>query len=51
MTLRLPTGRTLEGDLLDAFMARRAEIDAIRLANGEAVEVAALEDTGEVLMP
>lgn len=51
MTLRLPTGRTLEGDLLEAFMARRAEIDAMRLANEAPVEVAALEDPAEILMP
>ena len=34
MTLRLPTGRTLEGGLLTAFEATRDEIDAIRDARG-----------------
>ncbi|MEL7481383.1 MAG: M23 family metallopeptidase [Pseudomonadota bacterium] len=51
MTLRLPTGRTLEGDLLEAFQTRRAEIDSLRLAQGAEIEVAALETAETTFTP
>ncbi|MEM6410813.1 MAG: M23 family metallopeptidase [Pseudomonadota bacterium] len=41
MTLRLPTGRTLDGDLLASFEAVRDEIDGLRANLAQPVDVAA----------
>ena len=45
MTLKLPTGRTLEGDLLDAFSVEQRRIDALRTTLGADINVASLVST------
>lgn len=42
LRLKLPTGRTLDGELLDSFNTRRVETDRIRSYLGADVEIAAL---------
>lgn len=44
MRLKLPTGRTLEGDLLSEFNQERNTIDALRRSLGADIEIAALKD-------
>ena len=39
--LKLPTGRTLEGNFLQTFSDQRAEIDALRQSLGAGLEIAA----------
>ena len=46
MTLDLPTGRKLSGDMLDEFDARRSEIDRIRRDLGAEIDVAGGGATG-----
>lgn len=46
MTLDLPTGRKLSGDMLKAFDERRREIDAMRRDLGAEIDVAGGADTG-----
>lgn len=41
MSLKLPTGRKLSGDMLDEFTVKRSEIDALRLNQGAELEMAA----------
>jgi len=45
MRLKLPTGRTLEGDLLDSFQKTRTRIDTLRQSLGAELEIAALTPT------
>lgn len=40
MKLELPTGRKLSGDMLDEFMTKRGEVDAIRISLGAETEMA-----------
>ncbi len=42
MALKLPTGRTLEGDLFENFKKTRARIDSLRTQHGAKIKVAAL---------
>ncbi|MEL6472763.1 MAG: M23 family metallopeptidase [Pseudomonadota bacterium] len=42
MSLRLPTGRKLSGDMLDEFLTTKREIDAVRVAQGAEIEIAAV---------
>ncbi|MEL7130581.1 MAG: M23 family metallopeptidase, partial [Pseudomonadota bacterium] len=46
MRLRLPTGRTLEGDLLESFEATRDGIDALR--TDPLLQIADADTTDEV---
>lgn len=43
MSLKLPTGRTLEGDLLNGFLETRNEIDRLRHALGADIKIAHLK--------
>ncbi len=42
MNLNLPTGRKLDAEMLDAFTARRQQIDAIRAEHGAEIDLAGL---------
>ena len=42
MALKLPTGRTLEGDLLESFQKTRVHIDNLRKRHGANITIAAL---------
>ena len=42
MALKLPTGRTLEGDLLESFQKTRVRIDNLRKRHGANITIAAL---------
>ena len=47
MRLNLPTGRKLEGDVLDRFQKRRREIDQLRQTLGAEIDVASLQAPDE----